>query len=260
MPIRLHGFALAISVAASLCVVPIASAADLPGRFPARAPAYKAYTMEPAYNWTGWYIGAQLGGSRGEANHSIVTDAFGFLNAPFGPTKIDGFNYGGLFGYDYQLSSMWVVGVNTEFNGGKLKGLFDNAPVGDDDIYQSEVRWFGSTRAKLGFIIPIMPQVMLYGTGGVAYAKITAANGDGLGGFPVLDDRQATGSKTKIGYTAGGGASWMIPGSRFVLSAEGAYYDFGTARINTVRETGATHIFDVQTSFISGRAILSYRF
>jgi outer membrane immunogenic protein len=211
-------------------------------------------------NWTGWYIGGQVGHSDGHANHTIITDGLGFLNAPFGPTDVDGTNYGAVIGYDYQLTPVWVVGVNTEFNGGKLKGSFDNLPVGFDDIYKSEISWFGSTRAKVGAVIPGVPQLMVYATAGVAYARIGGANGDGLNGSPVLDIRQGSGFSNDFGYTVGGGLSWMIPSTPLVLSAEGALYDFGSNRINTVTNTGATHVFDIDTRFTSWRGILSYRF
>ena len=253
---------LAFAFAILASSVAVASAADMAPRPYTKAPAKIA---EPIYNWTGLYIGIQGGWSSGEANHTILTDGFGFLNAPFGPTKIKGGNFGGLIGYDYQISPLWVLGVNSEFNGGKLTGLFDNGIAqgfgpGNDDIYQSEVRWFGSTRGKVGLVVPGMPQLMVYGTAGVAYASIFGANGDGLNGVSALDVRQASGTKTQIGYTAGGGVSWMIPGTKFILSAEGAYYDFGTAHINTVTNTGVPHVFDVRTTFGTGRGILTYKF
>lgn len=237
-----------------------ATAADLAAR-----PYTKAPALAPLPSWTGWYIGVQGGYSEGEANHSIVLDGLGFLNAPYGPTKIKGGNYGGVVGYDWQLSPTWVVGINTEFNGGKIKGLFDNGIAqgfgpGGDDIYQSDVRWFGSTRVKVGAVLPSLQQLLVYATAGVAYADIHAANGDGAQPFSVLDTRAGYGSKTEVGYTVGGGISWWIPGTRFVLTGEGAYYDFGTAQINTVTNTGAPHLFDVKTNFATGRGILSYKF
>jgi outer membrane immunogenic protein len=252
-------FIVAMSILAASVVS--ASAADMAVR-PSKAVAVMA---DPAPSWTGWYIGAQGGWSTGHANHSIITDGLGFLNAPFGPTNIDGGNYGAVLGYDWQLSPVWVFGLNTEINGGKLKGTFDNGIAqgfgpGGDDIYQSEVNWFGSTRVKLGAVIPGAPQLMVYGTAGLAYADIKGANGDGLGGFSALDERQGSGSKVDFGYTVGGGLSWMIPGTRLVLSGEGAFYDFGKTRINTVTNTGDAHVFDVDTQFTSWRGILSYRF
>jgi len=239
-----------------------AAAADLPPRVYTKAPPKIA---QQTFGWTGWYVGAQLGGTSGEANHSIVLDGLGFLNAPFGPTKIDGFNYGGIIGYDRQMSPTWVLGVNAEFNGGKIKGLFDNGPPqgfgpGGDDIYKSKVRWFGSVRGKIGWVVPGAPWLMVYATNGVAFAEIWGANGDGLDGTSALDVRQGSGSTTKVGYTVGGGVSWMIPGTRWVLTGEGAYYDFGRARIDTVTNDGTPHIFKIDTQFAVGRAVFSYKF
>lgn len=211
----------------------VASAADLP----VKAAPY----VVPVANWTGWYVGIQGGGSDGTANHTVIIDGIGFLNAPYGPTKISGGNIGGVIGYDWQFASNWVVGINTEFNGGKIKGTFDNGiPLGwspgGDDIYQSEVTWFGSTRAKLGFVLPTYSSLMIYGNAGVAYARIKAAEGDGLNGVTALNCNNdcAFGSKTQVGYTVGAGVSWLIPSTRLVLSGEYGFYNFGTAHMNTV--------------------------
>jgi outer membrane immunogenic protein len=256
--VRAGGFVKKLVVAISILAAGIvsASAADMAVR-PSKAVAVMA---DPVPSWTGWYIGAQGGWSTGHANHTIITDGLGFLNAPFGPTDIDGGNYGAVLGYDWQLSPVWVFGLNTEINGGKLKGQFDNNPPGNDDLYNSEVNWFGSTRVKFGAVIPSAPQLMVYATAGVAYADIKGANGDGLNGTNQLDVRQGSGSKVDFGYTVGGGLSWMIPGTRLVLSGEGAFYDFGKTRINTVTNTGDAHVFDVDTQFTSWRGILAYRF
>jgi len=247
------------AIALSVAIMTSASAADLPARTYTKAPVL----APPVASWTGWYIGGQGGGGDGVGNHSIIVDGTGFLNAPFGPTKISGGHYGGVVGYDWQFAPNWVVGVNTEFNGSDLKGVFDNGDLGGD-YYGSEVKWFGSTRAKLGFVLPTYSQFMIYGHVGVAYANIHAENGDTIfvGSTPFLNcaNNCGIGSTTKVGYTVGAGASWMIPSTRFVLSGEYGYYDFGNARIDTISARGDPHIFDVKTHFNIGRAVLSYKF
>ncbi|WP_419908998.1 outer membrane protein [Hoeflea sp.] len=217
-----------------------------------------------AQDWTGFYLGAHGGYGDGSGTHSIVTDAFGFLNAPFGP-NISGTFVGGQVGYDHQVSN-WVVGVNGEINASWIDGVFDNNPPGNDDVYQTDVQWFGSVRGRLGFVPPSAQSLMVFATGGLAFAEIEASNGDGLNGsFGQLDTRQATGSATEVGYTLGAGAAWMPPIQVFntaniVFIAEYAYYDFGNVRINTVRETGATHIFDVDADFHTGRFGVALKF
>jgi outer membrane immunogenic protein len=254
---------LLLGVSALFALAGPAFAADLAPRPYTKAPAMVA----EVYNWTGFYIGVQGGYSDGVGNHTILVDGTGFLNAPFGPTKIKGGNYGGVVGYDYQFSPNWVVGVNTEFNGGRISGLFDNGIAegggpGSDDIFASSVRWFGSTRLKLGFVMPTLPSVMIYGNAGVAYASIHGENGDGLDGVSALNCALdcGIGTTTKVGYTVGAGISWMIPNTHFVLTGEYGYYDFGRAQISTTTASGNPHVFDVDTHFNTGRGVLSYKF
>src|SRR5215467_220232 len=102
------------SVAALGLAVPLsAQAADLP----AAAPAYKAPVMAPtpAYNWTGFYIGASLGAewesidgnfTLGPGSWSVSNDARGMWD--------------GHIGAQYQWSSV-VFGVEGDF-----VGLFNN--------------------------------------------------------------------------------------------------------------------------------------
>src|SRR6266705_84205 len=83
-----------------------AFAADLPSR--KEAPVYIA--PAPVFSWTGFYVGAPLGGSWG--NENINIPAFGFArnltnNGVFG---------GGMVGYNYQVNN-FVLGIQGEFNG-----------------------------------------------------------------------------------------------------------------------------------------------
>jgi len=86
-----------------------AQAADLP----AAAPAYKAPVMAPtpAYNWTGFYLGASIGGEweRIQGN---------FTNPPPGSWEVDNSRgmWDGHIGAQYQWSSL-VLGVEGDFVG-----------------------------------------------------------------------------------------------------------------------------------------------
>jgi len=83
----------------------IASAADMG----APAPVYtKAPIMAPMFSWTGFYIGANVGGAWGNSSDT---------NAFFAPLTSTG-NYstsggGGQAGYNWQFGS-WVLGIETD--------------------------------------------------------------------------------------------------------------------------------------------------
>jgi outer membrane immunogenic protein len=109
-------FAIAIA-AAALSIVP-AEAADL-GRFP---PAARFYPPPPpllrVYNWTGCYLGAQLGGAF--ADNKVNGDFAGFLfvqNDSAAAALV-----GGQVGCDLQFARNWVVGAQIDGAWTNLKG------------------------------------------------------------------------------------------------------------------------------------------
>ena len=89
-----------------------AFAADLPARMEPVAPV--AYV--PAFSWTGFYLGGELGWI--QTNPKYTTGAL-LLGAPFlvtsGSDK-NGLTYGVLAGYNYQVGQL-VLGVEGDFAG-----------------------------------------------------------------------------------------------------------------------------------------------
>src|SRR5438105_8953510 len=81
-----------------------ASAADLSPRY--AAPAYTA--PQPVYSWTGLYAGfnAGYGASSDDAFNNLVGTSGGKIKGVIGGVQI---------GYNYQLSPMFVVGIENDF-------------------------------------------------------------------------------------------------------------------------------------------------
>ena len=92
-----------------------AFSADLPARMEPVAPV--AYV--PAFSWTGFYLGGELGWI--QTNPNYTTGAL-LLGAPFlvtsGSDK-NGLTYGVLAGYNYQVGQL-VLGVEGDFQAGRL--------------------------------------------------------------------------------------------------------------------------------------------
>src|SRR5271163_2242130 len=98
-----------------------AMAADL-------APYYKAPPPPVVWSWTGFYIGGNLGwaGSTNSNFTNTGTDtgpgglgsalALGLIPGTVG-TSQSGFIGGGQIGYNWQLNSAWVVGIEADFDG-----------------------------------------------------------------------------------------------------------------------------------------------
>src|SRR5579863_9879073 len=106
-----------------------ASAADMSYRAPP-TPYVPYAPPAPIYNWTGFYIGANVGwlgenDSSGTTNFMQPAGGPGLASNPqaFSPSK-SGFTGGGQFGYNWQFAPLWVVGIETDWNGANPSSSF----------------------------------------------------------------------------------------------------------------------------------------
>src|SRR5215467_2779592 len=109
------GIAFAAGSIISTCVcIGSAQAADLP---PARRPAAVAPVAyaPPVYNWTGIYVGGNLGAG---LSHSSWSDPFTGADNTFNKT---GFIGGGQIGANWQIDAL-VLGIEGDFDWTGLKG------------------------------------------------------------------------------------------------------------------------------------------
>lgn len=159
-----------------------AQAADLPLR---KAPP-PVYTQPvPVMNWTGFYVGANVGyGWMDRFNKNIVF-------APGGVADPHGGIVGGAqIGYNYQISPLFVAGIETDFQGTGIGG----------GIPARKTPWFGTVRARLG-VTPFAAPVMLYATGGFAYGRLNIG--------PFFPTGVSFG-KVATGWTVGGGMEYAF--------------------------------------------------
>jgi outer membrane immunogenic protein len=166
-----------VALGAAVFAVTAASAADLPAR-----PMYtKAAPAVELYNWTGFYIGANVGYSSG---HS---DFFGF--GGLDPKGVVG---GGQLGYNWQApGSPWIFGFEVD---GQGTGQDDTLTVPGASVTES-LPWFFTARGRIGYAVT--PTVMIYGTGGAAIVdhKLSATVGA----------LTASTEESRLGWTAGAG-------------------------------------------------------
>lgn len=214
-------FALIATAGLSLAVGQIASAADLP-RKPAYQPPILAPT--PVYNWTGFYVGGNVGGAWGNLEVTDVSNG-----ATISPDA-SGFTGGGQFGYDYQMGP-WVIGIRNLINGTDIsKNLTYTGPTFSGTI-NSHVNWFDTLTARVGYLV--QPNLLLYGQGGAAWTQWDVTFNNGLG------SQVGEVSGTKTGWTAGGGVEWMfIP--HWSAFLEYSYMGFGTFSNAVTTCIGAT--------------------
>jgi len=168
------------TVAAALCGAP-ALAADMALKAPPLPPA-------PVSTWSGFYVGAELGEKWAHTTWTTtsVVDAL----APITVDASSPRNYdpagirGGLYlGYNRQFAPRWVAGVEVDWADARktttaagIPGcsiLCLGAPGPVADLSSVTMEWDASARARLGFLV--MPDLLLYGTGGIAWQRIESS-------------------------------------------------------------------------------------
>lgn len=205
-----------LATAALLAMGATSNAADLAARTYTKAPPA---VVAPAVNWSGFYVGA-MGGYGWTQTVSIDGQNFSDeLNGGFG---------GGTIGYNWQMGSPWVFGIEVDAAGASIK---KSAFLAEDKIDA-----FGSVTGRVGYAADA---VLIYAKGGFAWAnnKVSA-----LG----LSE-----SKTHAGWTIGAGLEYMFAPA-WSVKAEYMYADFG-------KET-YLNTFDVGADLHTVKAGVNYHF
>ena len=176
---------------AALSAATAASAADMQAR-PYKAPP-PAAVVSPAYNWSGFYVGAMGGYGWGDTAGS---GGFG----------------GGTVGYNWQFpGSQFVFGIEVDAAAASIKDSFTEDQGGILVTQDSKINSFGSVTGRAGFA---MDAVLLYAKGGFAWGNNKATISAPALGIVSSD------SQTHTGYTLGGGVEYMFSPS---WSAKGEY-------------------------------------
>lgn len=143
----------------------------------------------PAYNWSGFYAGLNLGGGWANVN-SDYNATYGAAIDPStsGSMSMSGVIGGAQAGYDWQ-AGQWVFGLETDFQGSSQTGstsvTIDPALITVTDAHSIRLPWFGTVRGLFGFTPT--PLWLVYVTGGLAYGEIEENNTVNDGGLVAAD-------------------------------------------------------------------------
>jgi outer membrane immunogenic protein len=208
--------------------------------------AVKAPAPPPPPSWTGFYVGGDVGGAWADRSVSYAANdpaAAVLVNGTLGtggqPISSNNFNMSGVTGgvetgYNWQIDRSWLLGIEADFSGSGLKGtgnstsFLQQAPSGNFTQTVSEqqkIDWYGTVRGRLGWLPA--PNLLLFGTGGFAYADVrnsgnyssagpvVAPFGFGTTPFSFSCTSNSTcfaGSSSSIrtGWTLGAGAEWLF--------------------------------------------------
>jgi outer membrane immunogenic protein len=158
-------------------------------------PVYTMAPTAPAMDWTGFWLGAQVGYMFGDVD---------IVSAPGGSFDTDGFYLAASAGFDYQFSNNVVLGG---FVTAPVASFADGStPVGVG--FNAEVQWAAVAGVRLGYAMDrFLPYVL---------AGVVVGEGEGVSTTNVKA------SQTHTGFTVGAGLDYRIDENWTV----GAYYAY----------------------------------
>ena len=229
--ILLAGTALLTLVSAS------AMAADMR---PARAPVYtKAPMMAPAYNWTGCYVGGNVGGLWAKKDWTSVA---GLAESS---VNINSWLAGGQIGCNYQVTA-WVFGIQADYDWSNASATAVDALFVASD--QTKIKALASVTGRVGYA---WDRFLGYVKGGGAWQS------DEYSVFTAVAVSGA--SETRTGWTLGVGGEYAFNDwlSGFV---EYDYYDFGTKSNTFSASIIGTPIVSIKETMSVAKAGLNFKF
>jgi outer membrane immunogenic protein len=255
------------------------------------APKYtKAPMVAPVeiYNWTGFYIGANVGGAWSDNSRTYTmpftgpANVFANCGAPAGgvfpvlvganpfdlstgcgrPSSVIG---GGQIGYNWQAGT-WVFGVEADgswqqliqhsftlFGSNPAAGAPMGSVAGDTAYFRSEQGALGTFRGRVGYS---PGSWLVYATGGLAVGNVKHSFTEVLSpgvACPVAPSggcRTTNDDTTKAGWTVGAGVEWMFA-PNWSVGAEYLYVDLGKTTLTLAPAGG--FFFNTSTATFQDR-------
>jgi len=245
---------IALALLASTAFVVSATAADLPTRQLYKAPA-------PAvFSWTGLYIGAHVGAGWSTTESRLNTLTVGAASFPIGIPLAshtgNGFLGGAQIGFNYQVGSNFVLGIEADGTWTDMKG---SAPCLVLFTCTDKTKWMATAAGRVGFVFD---RTMVFVKGGAAWAKHDHNVNLSLAGVTI----DASSSDTRTGWLIGTGVEQAL-GLGWSAKVEYNYIDFGSkdatmpvsiTGAGVVPSVSAATSFNEHTHVVKGG--LNYRF
>ena len=252
---------------ATLSAAP-ATAADVPVRAAYKAAA-PAVTM---YNWSGFFIGGNVGYGWGRSTDPLISfvdpavfgfaDFFSVSGNGFPNLKPAGVIGGGQIGYNWQTNS-FVLGVVADFQAADINDsvtvIFTptGSAISATESLSQKLDFLGTVRARAGVAFD---NFLVYGTGGYAYGHVKSSLGFAAAGATF----SGSASENRSGWTAGVGAEYGV--GSWSLGVEYLHYDLGHSSVTAfavppgISLPGVSLSADQRLAGDIVRATLNYRF
>ena len=221
------------------------------------------------YNWTGFYIGANIGGGWESSTGDLIATSGGIAipAAVAGGTiprnlnlKPSGAVGGGQIGYNWQFNQL-VFGLETDLQASGIRQAVTIFNPGVPGVLaptintgRTSLDWFGTVRGRFGYA---WNNFLLYGTGGFAYGG-TTDSGTSQTVPPPPFGSGSVGS-TRTGWAAGAGFEWGFAGN-WTLRGEYLHVDLGSSNVTDLFPTGDFVTYRFRHEYDIGRVGINYRF
>ena len=230
-------------------------------------------TPVAAYNWTGWYFGGNIGYGWSKLPDPSLSYAdpaalvgFGNYFAAGGDVtpnlKPRGAVGGGQIGFNWTITPSWVAGLVADFQDSDIRAAGTNtvtppASVMTNQSNSEHVDWFGTVRAKLGFV---HDDWLIYASGGLAYGGVTTSGSFVAAAVPL--NFGGSSNTTKVGWAAGAGLDYALT-SHWIVGVEYLFVDLGNVSYtesDTVNAPGTFLSITNRATAQVARASLDYKF
>lgn len=164
------------------------------------------------YNWTGGYIGAQLGYAWASSRFENSWTDYSDLDPRGG--------FGGIYGgYNYQFPNYVVIGLDADINAADIRRHSDyylSGVLAETYAMSSKIKWTGAIRARLGYAVD---RFLPYIAGGYSAAEFEVRLHDGF------LNREVSQKDTRSGWNIGAGLDWAAT-DNVILRAEYRFTDY----------------------------------
>lgn len=238
-----------------------ASAADM-------AVKARPIVVDPSYNWTGFYVGVNGGYAWSGQTGDVVATSGGLAIPPavaagtipsFLGVRAEGGFGGAQAGYNWQ-SNHFVFGIEGDIQGAAMKQSLVLTHAAIPGFFatmhaaSSELDWFGTVRGRIGYA---SNQVLLYGTGGVAYGYTSDSATSQV--VPPPPFGSGSNSGTRVGWAAGAGVEWAFRPS-WSIKGEYLRVDLGSSTTRVAFPSGDFIDYHFRHAYDTVRVGINYKF
>jgi outer membrane immunogenic protein len=228
-----------------------------------------ARAQSQPYNWSGPYLGGNVGGAwASERTAAAAADwIFDPLFVPFiaangaSATTSSGFTGGAQAGWNWQAGRL-VWGVEGDIRALSLASTSDtgyvNDPHGPADsrfVQTTKTEWLATLRGRAGIALG---DILLHATGGVAFGDVKSSYNYNVLWYGY--DSHGSAATVKAGWTAGAGIEVPL-NAHWAVGVEYLHFDLGSLNYSTKDRISFYHE-NVSTSVQGGlvTAKVNYRF